>query len=232
MNPETTSFVRFPLDGEWMALRTPASGVPSHGTQFLGQSHAYDFVRPTGRRLAPFGPTLFAHAYGLVRAESFAAWGASVRSVAAGRVVAAKDRWPDRRRLNGIADLIRMAVFDRFRTLRIAAEDWRPLTGNYVLVESAIGVALYAHLQQGSLCVQVGDEIAEGTLLGRVGNSGRSSMPHLHFHLMDRADGLNARGLPCAITAYERREGTRWLPASGVPRLREHVRMSGTIILT
>lgn len=39
------------------------------------------------------------------------------------------------------------------------------------------------HLLAGSLEVEVGDEVARGQSLGRVGNSGASTLPHLHWHL-------------------------------------------------
>ncbi|MBX3069473.1 MAG: peptidoglycan DD-metalloendopeptidase family protein [Thermomicrobiales bacterium] len=54
-----------------------------------------------------------------------------------------------------------------------------------------------AHMQEGSIAVQVGDEVETGQLLGLVGNSGNSSEPHLHIHAQSvqgfadpAADGL------------------------------------------
>ncbi|MHA1637784.1 MAG: M23 family metallopeptidase [Candidatus Thorarchaeota archaeon] len=37
----------------------------------------------------------------------------------------------------------------------------------------------------------------QGQVLGKVGNSGHSAAPHLHFQMMDGADWLTARGIPC-----------------------------------
>ncbi len=37
--------VEFPLRGEWEAEHTLAEKVPSHGTDELAQTYAYDFVR-------------------------------------------------------------------------------------------------------------------------------------------------------------------------------------------
>lgn len=37
--------VRFPLYGEWCAINTPGHKVPSHGTDALGQTFAYDFFQ-------------------------------------------------------------------------------------------------------------------------------------------------------------------------------------------
>src|SRR3712207_8545465 len=42
----------------------------------------------------------------------------------------------------------------------------------------------YAHLQRGSVEVEVGDEVQAGDQLGLLGNTGNSSAPHLHFHVM------------------------------------------------
>lgn len=40
----------------------------------------------------------------------------------------------------------------------------------------------------------------KGDLIGRIGHSGNSFFPHLHFQLMDSCD---INGLPCAFEEYE-----------------------------
>lgn len=72
--------------------------------------------------------------------------------------------------------------------------------GRVVLAESVSGYGLtvlldhgdgwqtlYAHLE--SMAVAVGDELARGERLGRVGDTGRASTPHLHLELRRRLDG-------------------------------------------
>lgn len=58
--------------------------------------------------------------------------------------------------------------------------------GNAVIVKhSDEEFALYAHLQPGTIPLRVGQAVRPGTPIGRCGNSGNSSEPHLHFHVQD-----------------------------------------------
>ena len=52
---EQTTFVEFPLRGEWMAPNTPGSRIPSHGTDQLGERYAFDFLQVDwSRSVKPF----------------------------------------------------------------------------------------------------------------------------------------------------------------------------------
>ncbi|MBX3126322.1 MAG: peptidoglycan DD-metalloendopeptidase family protein [Polyangiaceae bacterium] len=56
--------------------------------------------------------------------------------------------------------------------------------GNYVKVEHADGKSTYyAHMMKGSLQVAVGNDVSCGQHLGKVGSSGNSTGPHLHFEV-------------------------------------------------
>src|SRR5690606_5632459 len=80
---------------------------------------------------------------------------------------------------------------------RMFRDDPRRLLGNAVAISHANGeFSYYAHLQQASLAVNEGEIIRRGTLIGRVGNSGQSPGPHLHFHLMEGPNLFIDRGLP------------------------------------
>lgn len=69
------------------------------------------------------------------------------------------------------------------------------IDGNHVLLRHGGGeLSLYAHLQKGSVTVTPGEAVAAGQQIGRVGSSGSSWVPHLHFHVM--RDGIEGPGVP------------------------------------
>jgi murein DD-endopeptidase MepM/ murein hydrolase activator NlpD len=71
------------------------------------------------------------------------------------------------------------------------------VTGNYVQIDHGKSeYSFYAHLQPGSVRVRVGDRVKAGDVVGKLGSSGNSTEPHLHFHLCDRADSLMSAGIP------------------------------------
>jgi len=75
--------------------------------------------------------------------------------------------------------------------------------GNHIVLDLGNGnYVLYAHLIPGSLTVKVGDQANAGDVLGKVGNSGNSIAPHLHFHMMSAASPLVSNGLPYALSAF------------------------------
>ena len=62
--------------------------------------------------------------------------------------------------------------------------DGNEVIANHVKIEHFDGtISMYWHLANGSLLVEVGDQVACGEPLGLVGSSGFSSSPHLHFQV-------------------------------------------------
>ena len=58
--------------------------------------------------------------------------------------------------------------------------------GNFISIDHGNGfVTYYAHCSE--ILVSPGDVVAKGDLIARVGSTGRSTGPHLHFEV--RADG-------------------------------------------
>lgn len=78
------------------------------------------------------------------------------------------------------------------------------LYGNHVVIDHGHGeFSLYGHLKRGSVRVKPGDVVRAGDRLARVGSSGLSTEPHLHFQLMDAANYLEAQGLPVQFVGLE-----------------------------
>jgi murein DD-endopeptidase MepM/ murein hydrolase activator NlpD len=76
--------------------------------------------------------------------------------------------------------------------------------GNAVIVRVGEGqYAIYAHLRPGSIRVKQGDAVSASDELGRIGNSGHSLAPHLHFHVADGPDVFASEGLPFVIPAFQ-----------------------------
>ncbi len=56
--------------------------------------------------------------------------------------------------------------------------------GNYVIIAHYNGLyTLYAHGQAGSICVSEGQAVKQGQQIMRVGSTGNSTGPHLHFEV-------------------------------------------------
>jgi murein DD-endopeptidase MepM/ murein hydrolase activator NlpD len=78
--------------------------------------------------------------------------------------------------------------------------------GNMLVVDIGGGAyAFYAHMQRGSLKVKLGDHVKTGQPIGLLGDTGNSTAPHLHFHVMDRPSPLDANGLPYVFTRFSSR---------------------------
>lgn len=132
--------------------------------------------------------------------DSHALWygfGAQVRAPAAGRVVAATGEHPD----DGNFDIAGLCANELV------------LYGNHVVIDHGGGeLSVLAHLQQGSVAVRPGDQVRQGQVVGRVGSSGSSMFPHLHYQLVTGVEH-GAEGLPSYFPGVRVRRGTEWVPA-------------------
>lgn len=96
-----------------------------------------------------------------------------------GRVVAAAD---------GVVTRVEDGHYDRCRMslwkLDVSCHG-HEMKANFVELRHADGYrTLYYHLKKNSIVVRVGEEVKCGQLLGLIGSSGRSSLPHLHFQVV------------------------------------------------
>jgi murein DD-endopeptidase MepM/ murein hydrolase activator NlpD len=128
-------------------------------------------------------------AYDFIRRDA-TTLGSAILAPIAGNVVATSDGMPDRPPSRNPDD-----PSVRGRAL-----------GNFVAIAAPSGVVFLCHLQNGSVRVNVGDAVFVGDEIGRCGNSGRTTMPHLHVHAQDLPDYAfdRANGLPIAFAGSKR----------------------------
>ncbi len=155
----------FPLQGAFIALAAADFNEPH--AQEWSQHHALDILA--------LGPNLQ-----LMRGEGsqnqdYETWGRTVFAPADGIVSYARNDVPDNAKPNQIDTESFTGLPDRL---------WS-IGGNCVVIDHGNGeYSFLAHMQKGSVKVQTGDRVSRGDELGLLGNSGNSSAPHLHFHLM------------------------------------------------
>jgi len=69
--------------------------------------------------------------------------------------------------------------------------------GNCVIVDHGNSeYSVMMHMQPGSVTVKVGDRVATGQVLGRLGNSGDAFGPHLHYQLQSGPQIFRDQSLP------------------------------------
>jgi hypothetical protein len=157
--------------------------LPVNGAIHAPERFAIDFVQLDENGKLYEGP--------VNELSSFAYFGAELLAVADGTVVRIQDGLPEQ-------------VPGSFAPGATAAT----AGGNYIVLDIGHGnFAFYAHLQPGSLRVDVGDKVTKGQLIGLLGNTGNSDGPHLHFHVMDSPLPLASNGLPYRFESFTS-EGT------------------------
>lgn len=58
--------------------------------------------------------------------------------------------------------------------------------GNYVIIQHSDGnYTLYAHMYENTITVTAGDQVEQGQVIGKIGSSGNSTGPHLHFEVRE-----------------------------------------------
>ncbi len=177
-----------PLRGRWLAANGFSNDtghrraeIPIDGEARVPQRFATDWVK-----LGDDG--LIARNGDLSQNANYYTYGAEALAVADGVVVGIKDGIPEN------------VPQTKARAVPITLET---IPGNYVMLDIGGGrFALYAHFQPNSLKVKVGDRVKLGQVLGLVGNSGNSDLPHLHFHIGNAASGLAAEGVPYVLKSF------------------------------
>jgi len=220
--------VEFPLRGEWLAPNTPGTRIPSHGTNRLGTRYAYDFVQVDWEKkgLPAYRVSLAQYLLFGVPLNEYYCWGQNVFAPCDGIIIQAEDGYKERARTNLWSDMYNAYKNAHFFDPR--KDDIQSVAGNYIIMECGENIyAALVHLQTGSIQVSTGQSVTKGEIIGRVGHSGNSFAPHLHFQLMDSNDILTANGLPCAFEKYEVFQNGGWKKVvNGIPTDNDRIRFN------
>ena len=188
VSPAAPIAIQSPLRGKnWSAANGPSNSSAHRraillvdGQPMIGQRYAIDWVQ-----LGDDGKTFAGDEH---RNSSYHAWDQEIHAVADGRIVETRDGIPEN-----------VPNSDKLAT----AINWDTLAGNHIIQDLGGGhFAAYAHLRPDSLKVKTGDVVKAGDVIARLGNTGNSSEPHLHFQVCDAPSFPKSQGLPFAIESY------------------------------
>ncbi|MFZ2539136.1 MAG: M23 family metallopeptidase [Oscillospiraceae bacterium] len=220
--------VEFPLRGEWLSPNTPGTRIPSHGTNRLGTRYAYDFLQVDWERrgLPAYRVSFVQYLLFGVPLNEYYCWGQNVYVPCDGIIILAEDGYKERTRTNLWSDMRNAYKNAHFFDPR--KDDIQSVAGNYIIMECGENIyAALVHFQTGSIQVSTGQSVKKGEIIGRVGHSGNSFAPHLHFQLMDSSDILTANGLPCAFEQYEVFQNGGWKKVvNGIPTDKDRIRFN------
>ena len=178
---------RWPARGGWRstdaakpAEYTARSGLAANGSIYYGQRFAIDWMRLDDAGRLVHGDPADVHNY--------ACYGVDVLAVANGTVVQVLDALgrPATRRAAGSQDNDRRECAWQSRDSRSWSRRVRVLCPH--------GKGLHSRGR--------GSAREAGRCVGKLGNSGNTSAPHLHFHLMEGQSALASNGIPYLIDSF------------------------------
>ncbi len=188
--------IEFPLKGEWKFLRPPGH-----------HPFAFDFVKMDERRKKYSKKSKIGFFISNIPSDQYYCWDQPIYSPIDGVVLQAGFEWEDHQATN-IWKTISLWFNATYRSKLEEIDgklDLRPNVGNYVMIESSEGYIVFlAHLKCGSTKVENGQVVKTGDFIGKVGNSGNSTAPHLHINIFDQMnDPYTAKVLPFVFKEYQ-----------------------------
>lgn len=209
-----------------MAPNTPGSKVPSHGTDRLATTYAIDLIQVDWNRLGnPSYRSGFLKYFltGLPLTD-FYCWGQPVYAPVDGVIIQALDGTTEREPVHWLRDGYHAAQISHRKS--ITNDIFRKVAGNHIVIQHSnqIFVAL-VHMKNGSVRVKIGDRVEVGDIVGEIGHSGNSMIPHLHMQVMDQVNAKQAKGLPFVFRKYEIFRAGHWQKVCySLPKSDDHIR--------
>lgn len=182
VNKNSPVIIDAPLRGKnWLAGNGPSNtsehritSMILNGKPYYAQRYAIDFVQ-----MGEDGKTYTGDVH---KNTSYRCYNQDLLAVADGKVVNIQDGIPEN-----------IPNSNEFATPITE----KSLPGNYIIIDIGNGkYAGYAHVIPGTFKVKVGDHVKKQQVIAKLGNSGNSSEPHLHFQIINNDSFLESNGVP------------------------------------
>lgn len=153
-----------PFNGVWFVEYGGWKKENSHSWDIIPQRYAYDFeIRENN---LPYHDDY-------KKLENYYSYLEDVLCPCSGFVIDVCDLYSDTKIYDG-------------RARKCDSDDLR---GNYVTIKHRYGeYSTICHFKEKTITVKIGDVVEEGQILGKVGNSGNTEGPHIHFQVQQGAD--------------------------------------------
>jgi hypothetical protein len=171
-----------PFTGDrWLAANAPSNTslhrravIVLDGKPRVPERYAIDWIK-----LGDNGDSYSGDQY---KNSSYYAYNVPILAVADGKVTAVSDGLPEN---------------IPHKSKPVGEQTLVTMPGNNVIEDIGDGLyAGYAHLIPGTITVKAGDQVHRGQVLGRLGNSGNSTEPHLHLQVCNAPSFLICEGVP------------------------------------
>ncbi len=173
VNYSTKTPLQLPFNDVWYVAWGGRESYLNYHVSAPDQRFAYDFLYAKNQKIAIDSPT---------KKEDYFGFGKPIFSPAAGTVIVAVDSVADN---------------------ALGTVNSQSPPGNYVVIDHGNGeYSFLAHFKRGTVAVTEGSQVKTGDLLGQCGNSGQSTLPHLHYHLQTGKDYKKGEGLPAFFNTY------------------------------
>jgi hypothetical protein len=168
---EESTIIEMPVKGTWLALHAGEKPWVNYHANYPSQKYSIDMVRlnENGDFFENMGE----------KNEDFLCFSDSVFSPVSGTIV---------------------GLVNQFKNQQISdGPDPVNTAGNYLVISMAPKKFVFlSHLSLDGFQVKIGDTVAVGTFLAKLGNSGNSTFPHLHIRMQNTPvyNDSTAIGLP------------------------------------
>ncbi len=161
-----------PMKGKWYIEYGGTKKKNSHSWNILGQRYAYDFeIR---KENLPYHDDL-------TQCKNYYSYLEDIYAPLDGWVIEVVDEYPN----------------THITKDRKIINDCNDPRGNHIIIKHPKGeYSCICHLEKNTIKVKEGDFVKEGEVLAKVGNSGNTQGPHIHFQVQLGQDTNKSKGIP------------------------------------